>query len=102
MKSLEIARNVLSQNEKVQFGIFGLIGQSEYFPPHSFLNEFFMIGYDPCDQDQRMAKWDAFELNFEEYEMIRQWWLSDHPAAIKTLADVNSWADWIQEIIEST
>lgn len=101
MKSVEIACKVLSKNETVQFGIFGLIGRSEYFPPRLFLNEFLMMGNDPCDQDQRMEQWNAFELNFEEYETVRQWWLSEHPRAIKELPGVSCWADWVHEIIES-
>jgi hypothetical protein len=101
MTSVEIACRVLSQNETVQFGIFGLIGKSEYFPPLRFLNEFFMKGHDPCDQDQRMSKWNSFELNSEEYETVRRWWVSDHPRAIKELSDVNCWADWVHEILES-
>jgi hypothetical protein len=101
MTSVEIACRVLSQNETVQFGIFGLIGKSEYFPPFQFLNEFFMKGHDPCDQDQRMPKWNAFELNSEEYETVRRWWVSDHPSAIKELPDVSCWADWVHEILES-
>jgi hypothetical protein len=101
MKSIEIARIVLSKNETIPFGIFGLIGKSEYFPPRLFLNEFFMKGYDPCDQDQRMGTWDAFELDIEEYDAVRQWWISNHPRATRNLPDVNCWSDWVQEIVES-
>ena len=53
--AVETAKLVLEADEAVLYGIFGLIGASVYFPPRDFLNEFLMVGNDPCDQDGRMS-----------------------------------------------
>src|SRR5262245_16266178 len=57
---LDVAKQVLTADEQVLYGIFGHIGTSGYFPPYEFLNEFLMVGCDPCDQDGRMANWQPF------------------------------------------
>jgi hypothetical protein len=54
MAYLQLAKNVLLENATVLYGVFGVIEESGYFPPREFLNEFFMIGHDPCDQDRRL------------------------------------------------
>jgi len=41
---IALAKRVLTEDTKVLYGIFGIINTSGYFPPHKFLNEFFLIG----------------------------------------------------------
>ncbi len=95
----EIAKNVLSENAKVLFGIFGVIESSGYFPPRRLLNEFLSGGSDPCDQDQRMERWTPFTLNELEYEDVKRWWLSEHPDAIVDDFSVSNWSEWSVHLI---
>jgi hypothetical protein len=53
-EALKTPKRVLSADEAVPYGIFGMIAPSGVFAPQAFLNEFFGRGYDPCDQDGRM------------------------------------------------
>src|ERR1035437_3982398 len=75
---VDAAKRVLADDEAVLFGIFGVIGTSGYFPPSAFLNEFFMHGNDPCDQDGRMKEWTPFTLSPEEYREVFSWWVLSH------------------------
>jgi hypothetical protein len=97
--STDIAKRVLHEDSKVLYGIFGLIAVSPWFPPHGFLNEFFMGGNDPCDQDGRMHKWRPFSLNQIEYEEVKAWWLELHPGAVVSDLAVSSWRDWEVKLI---
>jgi hypothetical protein len=38
VNSVELAKNILSENAQVLYGIFGQIESSGYFPPKEFLN----------------------------------------------------------------
>jgi hypothetical protein len=69
---LQLAKNVLLENATVMYGVFGVIEESGYFPPREFLNEFFMSGHDPCDQDRRMKPWIPFAVSDEEYLAIKE------------------------------
>ena len=71
--ALEAAKRVLTANEEVLYGIFGLIGSSGFFPPRAFLNEFLMRGHDPCDQDGRMDAWQPFAVLPAEYHELVGW-----------------------------
>ena len=51
MDNIDHAKRVLEDNTNVLYGIFGIISGSGCFPPLLFLNEFFLAGSDPCDQD---------------------------------------------------
>jgi len=96
-----LAKKVLSENTKVLYGIFGIIETSGYFPPRDFLNEFFLGGSDPCDQDGRMDSWIPFELSAEEYNLIQLWWQSKYPGTVVNKLNSESWNDWVQEILEN-
>jgi hypothetical protein len=98
--NIEKAKRILLENKNVRYGIFGMIENSGYFPPLGFLNEFFMKGSDPCDQDQRMGRWPPFQLSIDEYAKIRDWWVSLYPDAIEDALDQNSWDDWVALILE--
>jgi hypothetical protein len=96
---LEKAKRVLSANEAVRFGIFGIVASSEVFPPREFLNEFFAVGYDPCDQDRRMTPWEPFSLSPLEYGQIKDWWVTSHDGACEDGLGTDSWQDWVQELL---
>lgn len=97
---IERAIKVLTENTKVLYGFFGVVEQSPFFPPCSFLNEFFQKGFDPCDQDSRMRNWEPFELNLQEYEAVASWWLKNHPNSTINALEVKNWDDWQIKIIE--
>lgn len=92
-----LAKQVLSDNTKVLYGIFGVIQTSGYFQPRTFLNDFFLGGNDPCDQDGRMGSWEPFELTINEYSSVLRWWQSNYPASVEDELDVESWNDWVLE-----
>ncbi len=100
MNNIEKVKNILEENTKVLYGIFGIIYDSGYFPPIKILNEFLMKGYDPCDQDGRMEKWTPLELNETEYKEIKKWWFNKYENTIEYDFGKNSWDEWIQEILE--
>jgi hypothetical protein len=98
--SVEIAKQVLTANEAVLYGIFGVIGGSGRFPPRAFLNEFLAWGSDPCDQDGRMAPWKPFALSADEYRAVFAWWVAEHPGAVEDDLGAECWADWVQRVRE--
>jgi hypothetical protein len=98
--SLETAKQVLAANEKVLYGIFGVIGSSNFFPPQAFLNEFLMRGHDPCDQDGRMSAWQPFTVSPEEYHELKAWWVAGHAGATEASLGADGWDEWIQEILD--
>lgn len=98
--NIEVAKEVLLANSKVLYGIFSIIRQTDCFPPCAFLNEFFLVGNDPCDQDRRMNAWRPFELSKNEYLVVKSWWLSLHPTAQETTLGAEDWNDWVQEVLE--
>lgn len=95
---LESAKKVLTANEVVQFGIFGTIACSGFFPPREFLNEFLAIGSDPCDQDGRMFEWQPFAVSPEEYHALLAWWEADHPGDAEDRLDADCWDNWVQAV----
>lgn len=97
--TIETAMRVLKADEEVLYGIFGIIGTSAYFPPRDFLNEFFMVGSDPCDQDGRMSLWEPFALTPVEYDEVKAWWVTDHPGTVESDLGVGCWRDWVQVIL---
>jgi len=99
LRNVDAARRVLAANEVVLYGIFGVIGASGYFPPREFLNEFFMAGSDPCDQDGRMDRWRPFTLSPAEYDEVRAWWATGHSGAMTSKLGVESWGDWVQVVL---
>jgi hypothetical protein len=99
MNKVITARRILGANKNVLYGIFGEVATSSFFPPHQFLNEFLMVGYDPCDQDNRMSNWKPFELSMDEYLEVQKWWMSEHPGTTVTSLGVDDWDAWIQEIL---
>lgn len=100
MDNINQAKRVLDENTKVLYGIFGVIDGSGYFPPLSFLNEFFLVGCDPCDQDERMGRWRPFTLTSSEYEVVKAWWVASRPNTIESQLGCECWGDWVQEILE--
>ena len=96
---VDAAKRVLTADEAVLYGIFGVIGVSGYFPPREFLNEFLMVGSDPCDQDRRMRGWQPFFLSPTEYDEVKAWWVSGHSGAVTSDLGVGSWEEWIQVIL---
>ncbi|MHB1557686.1 MAG: hypothetical protein ACYC61_09420 [Isosphaeraceae bacterium] len=96
----ESAKRVLEANERVRYGIFGHIGFSGYFPPRCFLNEFFMQGHDPCDEDRRMPPWPPFSLDGEEYDDLKAWWLASHPGDVEDDLGVATWDEWVDQILD--
>jgi hypothetical protein len=97
--SVKTAKWVLEADEVVLYGIFGIIGGSGYFPPREFINEFLMVGHDPCDQDGRMESWHPFILAPDEYDVITSWWAIKHPGAVVSNLGVGNWNDWVQVIL---
>ena len=95
---VEQAQAILAENERVLYGVFGVVAGSGVFPPHEFLNEFFLVGYDPCDQDQRMSPWKAFALSRQEYEQVKAWWLRDHGGAREDRLGAKCWSEWVREL----
>ncbi|ODA30518.1 hypothetical protein A6X21_05665 [Planctopirus hydrillae] len=93
------AKKVLEADEAVLYGIFGVIGGSGYFPPRAFLNEFFLVGSDPCDQDRRMGCWQPFTLSDDEYHEVKAWWAASHPGVVASDLGVDCWSDWVQVIL---
>lgn len=102
MNPVARAKEILLSDVAVPYGIFGYIASTGYFPPLFFLNEFFKVGYDPCDQDGRMEGWTPFTLFPEEYQEVKNWWVSLHPGAVEDQLGAGSWSDWLQEILEGT
>jgi hypothetical protein len=100
MSKVVLAKDVLDRNSKVLFGIFGAIQNSGHFPPLEFLNEFFMKGNDPCDQDGRMASWPPFNLTSSEYAEVKNWWLINHPGTLETDLESSTWTEWCCKILE--
>jgi len=97
--TVDAAKRVLVADEAVLYGIFGVIGGSGYFPPRDFLNEFLMVGSDPCDQDGRMDGWRPFTLSPSEYDEVEAWWVSAHYGTVTSNLGVGSWDDWVQVIL---
>ena len=95
------AKQVLAANEAVQYGIFGVIAGSGYFPPCAFLNEFLMAGGDPCDQDGRMGSWMPFELSPAEYRAVLSWWSERHPGVVEDRLGAERWSEWVQKLLDS-
>lgn len=93
MDHINNAKRVLDENAKVLYGIFGVISCSGYFPPLPFLNEFFMAGSDPCDQDERMDSWCPFTLTSSEYEEVKAWWLVSRPGTVESALGSECWDD---------
>jgi hypothetical protein len=98
---IALAKKVLTEDTKVLYGIFGVINTSGYFPPHKFLNEFFLIGNDPCDQDGRMTVWWPFKLSEDEYLKVFTWWKLEYPNTVVDNLGTDNWNDWVQEILEN-
>jgi hypothetical protein len=97
--SVELAKWVLVADEEVQFGIFGHIAWSGFFPPRAFLNEFLMRGHDPCDQDGRMPAWPPIAVSPQEYAALKAWWVARHAGAVEDALGAACWGDWVQEIL---
>lgn len=93
------AKRVLAANGDVLYGIFGVIGISNVFPPREFLNRFFAGGNDPCDQDGRMGTWQPFTVSQQEYLEIKDWWGAAHPGAVEDDLGASNWDDWVQEVL---
>ncbi len=94
------AKAVLAENSRVLYGIFGVVENSGVFPPRDFLNEFFLVGYDPCDQDGRMPSWSAFQLTVDEYAQVKEWWLQCHSGAREDSLGESCWNDWVIKLLE--
>lgn len=97
--SFHAAKQVLTTNEAVLYGIFGVVSSSGIFPPQKFLNEFLMQGHDPCDQDRRMFSWQPFAMSAEEYRELKEWWVAGHVGTVEDDLAVDSFNDWVQEIL---
>ena len=94
------AKAVLAENSRVLYGIFGVVENSGVFPPRDFLNEFFLVGYDPCDQDERMGRWSPFRLTIEEYTQVKEWWLQFYPDSHEDSLGESCWNDWVTALLE--
>ncbi len=97
---LELAKSIIRKTH-VGIGAFGIIDSSEFFPPRPILNDFLSHGYDACDQD-RMDRWEPFEVSSDDYDALKSWWLETHPKATEdSLAQhhglIGSWKSWIVE-----
>jgi|WetSurMetagenome_2_1015567.scaffolds.fasta_scaffold1288644_1 hypothetical protein len=99
LQKVETAKKVLKADEVVMYGIFGIIAHSGYFPPREFLNEFLLVGRDPCDQDGRMDGWEPFTISLEEYHEVMAWWTAAHPGTVASNLGVECWNDWVQVIL---
>ena len=100
--AVDLAKRVLAENEAVLYGIFGVIAGSGSFPPRSVLNEFLLVGNDPCDQDGRMQSWRPFALTGDEYREVLEWWTAGHPGDVENSLGVSRWDDWVQEMLDRT
>ena len=99
LSGVEDAKRVLTDDEAVLYGIFGMIGHSGYFPTRELLNEFLMAGNDPCDQDGRMDSWLPFALQPDAYEEVKEWWIANHPGTVVSDLGQMSWDEWIEVIL---
>jgi hypothetical protein len=97
--SVELAKQVLEDNQNVLYGVFGHVATSPWFPPARFLNEFLGVGHDPCDQDERMGHWKPFALTNDEYEEVKRWWLTNHPNSNEDELGVSSWDEWVFHLL---
>ncbi len=97
--AVDAAKRVLEADEQVPYGIFGHVGGSGYFPSREFLNEFLIVGCDPCDQDGRLARWMPFVLRSEEYDVIQRWWVAKHNGAVVSDLGAACWDEWVQRIL---
>ncbi|MGR4048935.1 hypothetical protein [Kosakonia cowanii] len=100
MKQSAQAIHILNANIHVPYGIFSIIDGSGYFPPLAFLNEFFLRGSDPCDQDCRMGTWRPFALSSEEYAVVKEWWFASNKNAAVADLGCACWDEWVQEILD--
>ncbi len=98
--SVERAKEVLTENSNVLYGIFGFIETTWFFPPRNFLNVFLQQGSDPCDQDRRMNPWTPFILSESEYEDVKEWWLSKHPGTVVDDLGESRWNGWTVHLRE--
>lgn len=96
----DLATTILEENTKILYGIFGVVIASGFFPTWHILNGFFSQGNDPCDQDGCMEAWRPFELDEEEYFVLLEWWLTVYPNSRVESFGVESWDDWIVEVVE--
>ncbi len=94
------AIDVISRNSNVEYGIFGIIDSSKFFPPRELLNTFLFRGSDPCDQDARMDSWEPFELSEDEFDLLFSWWKCAHKHSVVDALSCDNWSDWSVEIIE--
>ena len=99
ISAVERAKKVLADDERALYGVFGLVASSDLFPSMSLLNEFLSEGYDPCDQDGRMASWAPFSLSTEEFENVKSWWRESHPNTKEDALGATSWNEWVQAIL---
>ena len=98
--SVRSAKQVLAANEGVPFGIFGGVAASQVFPPCEFLNAFLMAGNDPCDQDERIGRWQPFTVTPQEHLAIKAWWVAAHPGALEDDLGAGNWDEWVQDILK--
>jgi hypothetical protein len=96
---VQTAKRVLAANTVVQHGIFGAINSSGFFPPMKFLNQFLVMGNDPCDQDGRMGDWPPFILADQEYLEVKEWWIATHAGVTEDNLGADCWDDWIEKIL---
>ncbi len=99
--AVETAKRVLAANTTVQYGVFGMIDSSGFFPPRTFLNQFLAKGNDPCDQDGHMSQWQPFTLSASDYLAVKEWWLFNHIGATEHDLGATCWDDWVQIILNS-
>ena len=59
-----------------------------------------MAGNDPCDQDERMGRWQPFMVTPQEYLAIKAWWVAAHPGAVEDDLSAGNWDEWVQEVLK--
>ena len=94
----DLAKDILLESLNASSAsTFKAVRRSERFPPRPLLNEFLMVGEDPCDPNHR--RWPPFALSDDEYAAVKGWWIGLNPGATEDALGAESWDDWFSLVL---